>query len=98
MKRLFSIIPLIFAIPFFAFSAKKAAKLVEGETYQGTVLYFDKVNGYGYITESTTEHQVFVHEMDIYDEIENNDHVTFRVYYSTKGARAYDVLLVGTGK
>jgi len=66
----------------------------ENKVYQGRVTYFNQNLGYGYITESVSEQDVFIHTEDLIDEIETNDRVYFRITASVKGPRAYDVQIV----
>ena len=63
---------------------------------QGTVKWFSRVKGYGFITPETGEPDVFVHYSAIqgtgYRNLETGQQVTFNVEDSAKGPQAVNVV------
>ena len=60
---------------------------------KGTVKFFDKVKGFGFIKTEGTEKDVFVHSSGLIDEITENDAVTFELQEGKKGLNAVNVQL-----
>ncbi len=59
----------------------------------GTVKFFNKVKGFGFITPDDGAKDVFVHMNDLKDQITEGDKVSFEVAESPKGLNAVDVKL-----
>ncbi|HLV40570.1 cold shock domain-containing protein [Xanthomarina sp.] len=60
---------------------------------EGTVKFFNNAKGFGFITQSDSEVDVFVHKNDLIDQIRENDKVTFEVEQGEKGLNAINVKL-----
>lgn len=61
---------------------------------EGTVKFFNKSKGYGFIKDSETEEEYFVHVSGLVDEIRENDKVTFDLTEGKKGLNAVNVKLI----
>jgi CspA family cold shock protein len=62
--------------------------------HTGKVLFYNTEHAYGFITDSATNKQVFVHKTGLIDPIKMNDEVTFEVTKTNKGPIAKDVRVV----
>jgi cold shock protein len=60
----------------------------------GTVKFFNNSKGFGFIKDSTSEKEYFVHVSGLNDEIRENDEVTFDLQEGKKGLNAINVKLV----
>ncbi len=61
---------------------------------EGTVKFFNTQKGFGFISQSDTKTDVFVHESGLIDRIRENDKVSFEVENGKKGLNAVNVKLV----
>ncbi len=59
----------------------------------GTVKFFNKQKGFGFIKEEKSGQEYFVHVTDTEQEITENDLVTFEVQETKKGLNAVNVKL-----
>ena len=59
----------------------------------GTVKFFNKQKGFGFIKEEKSGQEYFVHVTDIEQEISENDAVTFEIQETKKGLNAVNVKL-----
>ncbi|MFW5707810.1 MAG: cold-shock protein [Bacteroidota bacterium] len=59
----------------------------------GTVKFFNQTKGFGFIKESETDKEYFVHATGLIDEIRENDEVTFDLKEGKKGLNAVNVRL-----
>lgn len=59
----------------------------------GTVKFFNDEKGFGFIKDSDTGKDVFVHVSGLKDEIKEDDEVTFEVEEGRKGPNAVNVKL-----
>ncbi len=59
----------------------------------GKVKFFNESKGYGFIMDSETETDYFVHVSGLIDEIRKDDEVTFELKEGRKGMNAVDVRL-----
>ncbi len=59
----------------------------------GTVKFFNESKGFGFITDSQTGKDVFVHVTGLNDKIKEGDTVNFEVVDGKKGPSAADVRL-----
>lgn len=59
----------------------------------GTVKFFNKLKGFGFITPDDDSKDVFVHKSDLIDEIADGDKVSYDVAEGPKGLNAVDVKL-----
>jgi len=60
---------------------------------KGTVKFFNDSKGFGFIVDSETEKEYFVHVSGLVDEIRENDEVTFELAEGRKGLNAVNVKL-----
>lgn len=60
---------------------------------EGTVKFFNESKGYGFIKDSESENEYFVHVSELVDRIKNNDKVTFDLKEGRKGLNAVNVKL-----
>ena len=60
---------------------------------QGTVKFFNEAKGFGFITESGTGHDFFVHVTGLVDKIREGDNVAFETQQGKKGVNAVNVRL-----
>jgi cold shock protein len=61
---------------------------------EGTVKFFNGTKGFGFISPSNGGQDIFVHVSGLYDEIRENDKVTFEVQNGKKGLNAVNVKLI----
>jgi len=61
---------------------------------EGTVKFFNKTKGFGFITASETNEEIFVHSSGLIDDINENDKVRFATERGKKGLNAVNVELV----
>lgn len=57
----------------------------------GTVKFFNETKGFGFIKDSQTSEDIFVHVTGLIDEIRENDEVSFEITEGKKGLNAIDV-------
>lgn len=60
----------------------------------GTVKFFNDSKGYGFIKDTATDQEYFVHVSGLIDEVKENDEVTFDLKEGRKGLNAVNVKLV----
>ncbi|MBS4014709.1 MAG: cold shock domain-containing protein [Bacteroidetes bacterium] len=61
---------------------------------QGTVKFFNKTKGYGFIKENESEKEFFVHVSGLIDQIQDGDEVSFELEEGRKGLNAAKVKLL----
>jgi len=61
---------------------------------QGTVKFFNREKGFGFIKPSDSSEDVFVHQSGLIDTIKENDRVQFEVERGKKGLNAVRVQLI----
>ena len=61
---------------------------------EGTVKFFNGTKGFGFITPAIGGQDIFVHVSGLYDEIRENDKVTFEVENGKKGLNAVNVKVI----
>lgn len=61
---------------------------------EGTVKFFNDSKGYGFIKDTETEKEYFVHVSGLIDEVRQDDEVTFELQEGKKGINAVNVKLV----
>jgi CspA family cold shock protein len=61
---------------------------------QGTVKFFNREKGFGFIKPSDSGEDVFVHQSGLIDTIKENDRVQFEVERGKKGLNAVRVQLI----
>ncbi len=57
----------------------------------GTVKFFNESKGFGFIVDSSTNEEIFVHVTGLIDNIREGDQVTFNTERGKKGMNAVDV-------
>ncbi|GAB2534377.1 cold-shock protein [Rufibacter soli] len=60
---------------------------------QGTVKFFNDDKGFGFIKDSNTNQEYFVHVSGLVDEIRENDEVVYELQEGRKGLNAINVKL-----
>ncbi len=60
----------------------------------GTVKFFNRSKGFGFITPDDGSKDVFVHKNDLIDQIADGDKVSYEVEESQKGLNAVNVKVV----
>lgn len=58
---------------------------------KGTVKFFNETKGFGFITPSTGEADIFVHVSGLIDSVRENDTVNYDVEQGRKGLNAVNV-------
>lgn len=59
----------------------------------GKVKFFNESKGFGFIKDSDSENEYFVHASGLMDEVKENDEVTFELKEGRKGLNAVNVKL-----
>ena len=59
----------------------------------GTVKFFNETKGFGFIKETESGNEYFVHATGLIDKIKENDNVTFEIKEGKKGLNAVNVKL-----
>ncbi|WP_266206136.1 cold-shock protein [Pontibacter kalidii] len=57
----------------------------------GTVKFFNDLKGFGFIKETNSDQEYFVHATGLVDEIRENDEVSFDLQEGRKGLNAVNV-------
>ena len=60
---------------------------------KGTVKFFNESKGYGFIIDTESEKEYFVHVSGLIDQVRENDEVTFELAEGRKGLNAVNVKL-----
>ena len=61
--------------------------------HNGKVKFFNQTKGFGFIKETETQKEYFVHVSGLKDQIKENDDVTFELQEGRKGLNAVNVKL-----
>jgi CspA family cold shock protein len=61
---------------------------------EGKVKFFNESKGFGFIKDSATDEEFFVHVSGLVDTINEDDEVTFELQQGRKGLNAVNVKLV----
>jgi cold shock protein len=61
---------------------------------EGTVKFFNGTKGFGFISPSNGGEDIFVHVSGLYDEIRENDKVSYEVQNGKKGLNAVNVRVI----
>ncbi len=59
--------------------------------YSGTVKFFNESKGFGFVVDSSSNEEIFVHVSGLIDNIREGDNVTFNTERGKKGMNAVDV-------
>ena len=59
--------------------------------HKGTVKFFNESKGFGFIVDSSTNEEIFVHSTGLIDNIREGDVVTFETARGKKGINAVNV-------
>ena len=59
--------------------------------YSGTVKFFNESKGFGFVVDSSSNEEIFVHVSGLIDNIREGDKVTFNTERGKKGMNAIDV-------
>ncbi len=59
--------------------------------FKGTVKFFNETKGFGFIVDSATGQEIFVHVSGLVDKIREGDTVTFETQRGKKGMNAVNV-------
>jgi cold shock protein len=58
---------------------------------EGTVKFFNETKGFGFVKETSTGQEYFVHVSGLVDQIRENDSITFELKEGKKGLNAVNV-------
>ena len=58
---------------------------------KGSVKFYNKTKGFGFITDQDTQEEIFVHATGLLEPIDMSDKVTFEVIQGKKGTNAVKV-------
>lgn len=58
---------------------------------EGTVKFFNETKGFGFVKETSTGQEYFVHVTGLIDQIRENDSITFELKEGKKGLNAVNV-------
>ncbi|MGE0590389.1 MAG: cold-shock protein [Cyclobacteriaceae bacterium] len=58
---------------------------------QGTVKFFNRTKGFGFVREDESNEEYFVHVTGLVDEVRENDKITFELKEGKKGMNAVNV-------
>ncbi|MXV50590.1 cold shock domain-containing protein [Pedobacter sp. HMF7647] len=61
---------------------------------EGTVKFFNNQKGFGFISQSDSKNDVFVHSTGLIDQIRENDKVSFDLEEGKKGPSAVNVKVI----
>ncbi len=61
--------------------------------YKGTVKFFNETKGFGFIIDSASGQEIFVHVSGLVDKIREGDTVTYETQRGKKGMNAVNVQL-----
>ena len=61
---------------------------------QGTVKFFNEAKGFGFITPTNSDRDIFVHVSGLIDQIRENDEVVYDEERGKKGMNAVNVTLL----
>ena len=60
---------------------------------EGTVKFFNETKGFGFVKETDTDKEYFVHVSGLIDQVRENDQITFELKEGKKGLNAVNVRL-----
>jgi len=62
---------------------------------EGTVKFFNETKGFGFVKETSSGQEYFVHVSGLVDKIRENDKITFELKEGKKGLNAVNVRVAG---
>jgi CspA family cold shock protein len=69
------------------------SKIITNKMKKGTVKFFNEAKGFGFVRETSTGQEYFVHATGLIDKVRENDEITFDLKEGRKGLNAVDVKL-----
>jgi CspA family cold shock protein len=87
-KYLFSVSCIVFQIKSYI-----CRELIFNIMQKGTVKFFNESKGFGFIVDSESKNEYFVHVSGLNDQVRENDEVTFELQDGRKGLNAVNVKL-----
>lgn len=66
----------------------------DNKVYNGKVVFYNTERAFGFITDSLTNKDLFVHRTGLIDSVKMNDEVTFEINRNKKGQFATNVRVV----
>jgi len=73
---------------------QKRNNITNNKMKEGTVKFFNKEKGFGFIKPNDSSEDVFVHQSGLIDEVRENDKVKFEVERGKKGLNAVKVEVI----
>ncbi|MCC7465456.1 MAG: cold shock domain-containing protein [Saprospiraceae bacterium] len=61
--------------------------------HSGTIKFFNETKGFGFVVDSNTGEEIFVHVSGLVDNVREGDNVTFDTQQGKKGLNAVNVQL-----
>lgn len=61
------------------------------KTHKGTVKFYNRTKGFGFINQTDSDDELFFHKTNLNDRVKENDHVTFDLEENDKGMAAVNV-------
>ncbi len=80
------------------FGGGKSSGASKGSSYEGVIKKFNYKKGFGFISSSELDNDVFVHFNDADFKIREGNKVSFKIQDTEKGPRAIEVKFVAKGK
>ena len=68
-----------------------SSEIDSSERREGTIKFYNRTKGFGFITTAGTDEEVFVHKSGLIDKIRRDDKVSFSVEKGEKGIHAIKV-------
>jgi CspA family cold shock protein len=68
---------------------------IKNEMKEGTVKFFNRSKGFGFIKPADSSEDIFVHESGLIDTINENDKVNYDLERGRKGMNAVNVQVIG---
>ena len=72
----------------------KMSTQTQTNTQTGTVKFFDNVKGFGFIKDSESDDEYFVHSSGLLEDIDKEDIVSYQLQQGKKGLNAINVKII----